>query len=312
MAHVVAEAPDVAAGRLKDIFRRDPDAFLLCLQMAGLTRNKILTDLRAARKMGSLIVVPSDPRALPRSSAWAAAAEYLIPRLRNVLRHLAKPELTVADAFEAINQATWPGWIRQERAKRSGHAAEGRLATLLRDTGIPFEPRDKADNPLCADALINGVSFDLVIPSVAEPAVVVKSTVHTANIGQFGQSKDHLEVVTARNWIEGRDPKLRKPVLLAFIDGVGFRSNTAGLSGVLRISDHFCQYRTIWKAVVVCGSKLKLPVQVYLPDQYLPDFASFLDEEGFSDIVSGLNAVPKADRPSLIEAGDALIRPLGG
>jgi hypothetical protein len=205
-----------------------------------------------------------------------------------------------------LNQATWSGYIRQERAKRSGHEAEYRLATLMASLRIPFTPSEKAENPLCRDVQLNGISFDLVIPDDRVPALVFKATVHTANIGQYGESKDHLEIDEARRWLDELSPE-RRPLLMAFIDGVGFRSNSAGLNGVLTKSDEFCQFRTIWKAVVVAGAKSGIKHKIYLSQSVLSKFECFIRKYEHEQC-----CLPKeglTQMTGLIEAGDALILP---
>ena len=79
---------------------------------------------------------------------------------------------------------------------------------LLKNCGLPFQPVEKAENPLCPDKTIHKVSFDLVVPLEDAPVMVVKSTVHTSNIGQYGESKDDLEVREARKMLEEHfDPR---------------------------------------------------------------------------------------------------------
>lgn len=82
-----------------------------------------------------------------------------------------------------------------------GHEAEFRLARLLQDCNVSFVPLEKASNPLCRDETIDGVSYDLVVPSAQDARLRVKSTVHTANIGQYGESKDALEIREAMSAI---------------------------------------------------------------------------------------------------------------
>ena len=236
------------------------------LQLCGMTRSKILQDLKAASsgRRGELRL--SNHLGLAaHAKTWEIAGPYLVAKLRKVLHHppSSAPEIRL---LQALNQATWPGYIRQERAKRSGHEAEYRIATLLFKVGIPFVPEEKADNPLCRDAIWNDVSFDVVVPNLVRPAVCIKSTVHTSNIGQYGESKDHLEIDEARRMIDELPAKDR-PLLVAFIDGVGFESNTAGLHGVLDKADEFCQFNTIWKLVVIAASKTERHCRLYLtPD----------------------------------------------
>ena len=74
-----------------------------------------------------------------------------------------------------LSQATYPGYIRQERAKRQGHMGEQRLAELLHALGVPFEPKEKLKQPLSPDVKIWDVSFDLVVPNSKAPKVLVQS-----------------------------------------------------------------------------------------------------------------------------------------
>ena len=153
------------------LLNEDPTLMLTFLQTVGLTRTKIVTDLRAALATTG-VPVPGDPKRLHRAkNVWPSAVEYLATRLRRVLQPLCRAGDIADSVFEALNQATYPGWIRQERAKRQGHEAEFRLANVFASCGIPFEPAEKADNPLCRDATLDGISFDLVLPDTNRPLV---------------------------------------------------------------------------------------------------------------------------------------------
>lgn len=273
----------------------------LLLQICGLTRNKILQDLKAmvgSNRAG--LSLSSYKNLYTNSQSWALAGKYLLKKMRTVL--LAGNEGQVTDrVFQALNQATWPGYIRQERAKRSGHEAEGRMATLLSNIKIGFEPLEKADNPMCRDIQINSVSFDLVVPSANNPHICVKSTVHTANIGQYGESKDHLEIDEARRMIDSLSNKV-KPTLVAFVDGVGFESNRAGLEGVLEKSDEFVQFKSIWKLVVMSahavGKQCQLDINVE-HDYYDEFFETYNATITFADLKTDKDAV---------EAGEAIVK----
>ncbi|MGD1087363.1 MAG: hypothetical protein ABR955_01370 [Verrucomicrobiota bacterium] len=262
--------------QLFEIVGGSPTSLALALQLSGLTRSKIITDLKAVgASKKPQVDFPSNYQALACSkSGWLLAGPYLAVRLRRVFGGLTKTELN--KVAEALNQATWPGFIRQERAKRSGHEGEYRVATMLSECGIPFEPGEKADNPLCPDEQINGVSFDIVVPNVRAPHVCFKATVHTSNIGQFGESKDYLEVEEARRMLDTKFDDNHRPLLLALIDGIGFTSNRAGLDGVLSKADEFCQYATLWKAAVVCAARVGLQLQVELPDNEAKSHKAFL------------------------------------
>lgn len=267
------------AQQLGHLLESEPDRIHLLLQICGLTRNKIITDLRAVASSLGGINPPAQAVKLPHHKVWnETAGTYLATRLRTTLEPLVRLEY-IAPALQAINQATWPGYIRQERAKRQGHEAEGRIAALLLGLEIPFEPTEKADNPLSRDAKIKGISFDIVIPDTQDPRICIKSTVQTANIGQFGESKSYLEIEEAQrtlseNYIHNR------PLLVAFIDGIGFHSNTAGLHGVLETADEFAQFRTLWKIAVLAGHYLDMQVDLALPEYHAQEHKDFLSKFG--------------------------------
>ena len=303
---VLDETPERSAQIIGPKLARDQVLMAHCLQLVGLTRNKILQDLKAATRTGAVKVnVPSSYKNLPGSGAWKYAGPYLTKKLQTVFLPFAGDRTVLDAAIEALNQASWPGYIRQERAKRSGHEAEFRIAALHLACGIPFEPEEKAQNPLCRDLIIGDVSFDLVIPGAAQPAVCIKSTVHTSNIGQYGESKDHLEVDEAKRMLDKSYGASNRPVLLAFIDGVGFESNRAGLHGVLEKADEFCQFNTIWKAIMVSSSKMSIPMTFVLPKKSRAAHASFLSRyQGGSTIVDHEGHSLTGDE---IEAGEGLI-----
>lgn len=279
----------------------EPKQIEVLLQICGITRNKILQDLKASSgKQRQSLKLSSHLRLAVDGTTWNVAGPYLVAKLRRVLAY---PPSRPADerTFEALNQATWPGYIRQERAKRSGHEAEYRIATLLNKCGIPFAPEEKADNPLCRDAMWNKVSFDIIIPNINQPVVCIKSTVHTANIGQYGESKDHLELDEARRMIDSLQTQ-SKPVLVGFIDGVGFESNAAGLDGVLKTADEFCQFNTIWKLIVIACFKLNKSCRVYISAEGKQKHQSFLSR--YKQSVTFSDSL----EPDFIRAGDAFIK----
>jgi hypothetical protein len=292
---------------LRAEFAAEPDSAFLVLQVVGLTRNKIITDLKALTA-GAGVSIPGDARQLYRyPKAWDLAGAYLTMRLRMVFVPLCQ-ETDLDGALEALNQATWPGWIRQERAKRQGHEAEGRLAIVLADLGIPFEPAGKAENPLTSDAQVHGVSFDLVVPNAENPLVGIKATVHTSNIGQYGESKDHLEVTEAMAMFEEQFDADKRPQLIAFIDGVGFRSNRAGLGGVLSNADEFCQFKTLWKVPIVAAARLGLTIELYLPEGETEAAAAFLERYGDHVTIVDKPYIDARGRDEFTTAGIGLVR----
>jgi hypothetical protein len=269
--------------KIFDLMGGDSDKLLLLIQLCGLTRNKIITDLKAAAT-SSGIGFPSSYKTLVRNrEAWIVAWHHISKHLFRVLGTLSPSKSQ--QTLEAINQATWLGFVRQERAKRMGHEGENRLAVLLSACKIAFVPKEKLDNPICPDVQIFGVSFDLVVPDIENAKVCVKSTVHTSNIGQYGESKDHLEIDEAKRILDKKFATEKRPILLALIDGIGFRSNRAGLEGVLSKADEFCQFRTIWKAVVICSHTINKRLKLALPSGKIALFKDFLGKYGYLDYV---------------------------
>lgn len=271
----------------KKFIETDGKLLELMLQLCGLTRNKVLQDLKGTVGSNRAGMSFTNYKSLySNDMTWQLAGPYLIKKISKVF--LAGNKLKVdLQKFEALNQATWAGYIRQERAKRSGHEAESRMANLLLELGIPFSPKEKADNPMCRDIQINDVSFDIVVPDAAAPRVCVKSTVHTANIGQYGESKDHLEMDEARRMIDTM-PENKRPLLIAFIDGVGFESNRAGLHGVLEKSDYFVQFKTIWKLVIISAAALGKICEIDLPSDVKSKHEKFLSEFSKSIVFKSL------------------------
>lgn len=271
------------------------------LQLVGLTRNKILQDIKGYARNNQIAVSLSTPESMFRNTVGARlGSEYLATQLIRVFGHATPPS---TDVLETLNQATWPGYIRQERAKRMGHEAEYRLACLMRDCGIPFAPEEKAENPLCRDVQIDGMSYDLVVPSERRALMRVVATVHTANIGQYGESKDDLEIRKALTAIAAAD--MKGVVLMAFIDGVGFESNRAGLTGVLTNADEFCQFRTIWKAAIIAGFVSKLSTTVAIPATQHARFGPFCQRYKATLVASD----DLGDAPDgWVQAGDGFVQ----
>ncbi len=254
---------DELTAQLRLALAREPSLIFSVLQIVGLTRSKIKTDLK-----GAGISIPSKLEQIHvREEVWTTVGDYLGRRLYSVLNSLTvNPSTTWSGSLEALNQATWPGWIRQERAKRQGHEAEGRIARMLQDLGLMFAPKEKSINPLCPDVQVNAISFDIVSPSLNQFQIGFKSTVQTSNIGQFGESKGALEVREALQMIRDNFENEQKPLVMAMIDGVGFQSNTAGLSEILETADEFCQFATLWKAAIVVASKQDACLPLALDD----------------------------------------------
>ena len=299
LVNAMGESKKKFANVLTKEIETEPYSVLTILQVVGLTRSKILTDLKA---MG--LAVSSKPEGLiNKKETWKVAVEYLAVRLSKVLKPMVQlPRESRNVAFEALNQATWPGWIRQERAKRQGHEAEGRIAQLLFNLGLVFEPKAKATNPMCRDIQIDSVSFDLISPSINQVGLCIKSTVQTSNIGQFGESKGALEIIEAKEMLE-RKYKGKEVILMAMVDGVGFQTNTAGLHGILENASEFCQFKTIWKAAVVAAHTQGKKVALNIPDPN--QHKEFLDKYS-----SSIKFTDENQLGVMLEAGEGFIRPV--
>lgn len=278
------------------------DLMAMLLQLTGTTRTKIITDLRAQVAAEGLSIPSSYQGLVHSDGAWRLAGSYVARRLRTVLAPLLRGD--VAGGLEALNQATYPGYIRQQRAKLQGHEAEARLAAILVACGLPFEPVEKAENPLCRDAQVAGVSFDLVVPTAAEPRMCVKATVHTSNIGQYGESKDALEVEEAKTRLAERFGT-KRPAIVVLVDGIGFRSNSAGLNGVLAGADEFCQFRTIWKGAVVAASASGRRLEIEIDDAARARHGPFLARHKDAVVLLEHGTLQPGD---YVEAGEARIR----
>lgn len=302
------ESDEQVAAKLLVAVRERPDFILTILQFIGSTRNKILTDLRASTA-GQNLRIPQSPTTLHRNAAvWAVAGLYIALRFRQVFTPLMPLIRGRRHALETLNRATWPGWIRQERAKRQGHEAENRLAVLFLALGLPFEPVEKAENPLTQDAQVNEISFDLVVPSRNAPLLCVKSTLHSSNIGQYGTSKDLLEVRAAADMLRENFPA-NPPTLLAMIDGVGCLSNRAGLEGILAAANEFCQFKTLWKAAAIAARRLGREITIKLPEEHLESHRAFLSRCGAMVRVEALGEPlqPAPDTPPGAQAGEGFV-----
>lgn len=290
------------AGAIRAAIAEKPEYLLRLLQILGLTRTKITTDLKPTIRSQGLKVATSNPAALFRSTDGARlASEYLAPKVLAVFHGFSKRPS--ADCLRALNQATWPGYIRQQRAKESGHEAERRIAFLLSECGIPFEPEEKLENPKCGDVLIGGVSYDIVCPSVKSALMRVMSSTHPSNIGQYGESKINLEIKQARASINAETDH-EGITLVAMIDGVGFESNTAGLTGVLETADEFCQFKTIWKVAVIAAARVGRKITVALPEALMAQFVPFCNRHN-AELIRHEDV---DDPDDWVSAGDALVQ----
>jgi hypothetical protein len=283
-----------ASRSLKELLESNgADLTALLLQISGLTRNKIISDLKAS--LGEVAA----PRSYKQLHKFDSGVRYLVRRLKRVFEPLYRSGIesdadTLRGVFEALSQATYPGYIRQERAKRQGHMGEQRLAELLHALGVPFEPKEKLQQPISRDVKIWDVSFDLVVPNSKAPKVLVQSMIQSANIGRFGQSKSD-EVKKAMEAIHQNCPHAPPPFLVAFVDGVGFGSNAEGLNTVLETADEFVQFKTLWKFAIVVAHGMNRVLLVQSHPE-LENFAEFLSRhQGAYEIRENL--------PSGVEAG---------
>ena len=294
-----------ACDRIYNILKTQPtenNIIPIILQLIGSTRNKILTDLRAMLAQTN-IPIPSKPENIVKNKQLLTYAEkYITNELRRVFASIIDKGCKVEDdalylILDILNESTWSGFIRQAKAKRTGHYAEYRLATELEKIGIPFEPQSKLKNKPSADIKFNEISYDLIIPNTIEPIICIKATAHTANIGQYGESKDALEVTEAKNKISEMISTSR-PLLLSLIDGIGFKSNLAGLTTILENVDEFVQFKTIWKIVILYAYKNNKKIKVWLPDP--KNHVDFITK--YSNSINLVN-----DKSDLISIGEGAV-----
>jgi len=285
---------EIATPSLKELLvNNGANLTALLLQVSGLTRNKVVSDLKAS--LGEVAA----PKSYQQLHKFDSGVRYLVRRLKRVFEPLYRSGIesdadTLRGVLEALSQATYPGYIRQERAKRQGHMVEQRLAELLHTLGVPFEPEAKLEQPLSRDVEIWGISFDLVIPDKENPKVLVQSMIQSANIGQFGESKS-IDIKRAMEAIRKNCPNAPPPFLVAFVDGVGFRSNAEGLNTVLETADEFVQFKTLWKFAIVVAHGMNRVLLVRNHPE-LENFAEFLSRhQGAYEIRENL--------PSGVEAG---------
>lgn len=270
----------------------DTEFLAYVTQIAGYTRSKILSDLDAQKlpRPSSLEGLISKRGKFQTHPSWKRAAAMLILRLREILIHLSEDDWK--SRLRALDLATYPGYIRQKRAKYIGHYAEKVLAEVLDRLEIPFVPKQKKDNPLYGDVTLElqresgeseKESFDLIIPHDKEPVIAIKSTIHTSNTGQYGESKDKLEIEKARNLLDELSRKSsRKIILVALADGVGYKSNREALRGLFQYADEVVQFATLWKIPVMAAKELGLghvTVEFYGTNtDQAEDFSEFINK----------------------------------
>ena len=80
-------------------------------------------------------------------------------------------------------------------------------------------------------------------------------------------------------------PASSKAGISSLVDGIGFSSNRAGLDDVLSVADEFCQYRTIWKSIVVCSVMSDIPLIIELPRTVIEQRQDFLKRFNFLKLV---------------------------
>lgn len=103
-----------ALSLLRTALIADKNRATLLLQMCGLTRNKIITDLKASPE-AKKVKIPGDVRGIAATTGWLLAGPYLLTRLRAVLGRAKVDGPALEKLLQAVNQATWPGYIRQQR-----------------------------------------------------------------------------------------------------------------------------------------------------------------------------------------------------
>lgn len=77
------------------------------------------------------------------------------------------------------------------------------------------------------------------------------------------EARKNLGKIMGPNGAQSSAPAL---MLVAFVDGVGFKSNMAGLEAVLNNADEFIQFATCWKLLVIAARVFGTAVDLWIPD----------------------------------------------
>jgi len=276
---------------------QDMDLFEPMCQLVGLTLSKVKGDIKANAMLCEPVPKVKTPTTLIKTDiGQSIISDYFAEKIENIYIY---KEFYSFEDIQTVYSATNPSFVRQKRAKLMGHEIERRLAFAFHAASVPFEPIRKVEKLGSSDVTVDGYSYDLVSPSVKNALLRILCMVHNANVGQYGEDKLRSSAVDAKKSIKNK----LNTTLLTLIDGLGCKSNRAGLAAVLENSDEFCQLRTLWKAVAIGAKKSNIKVRVLLPENQISDFAAFADRWSISlDSISETNSIEKGT-----EAGDGIL-----
>jgi len=178
------------------------------------------------------------------------------------LKKLEKEEIEVL-----VDSLILPSENQQAEAKRRGHGAEWRLASVLNELGISFLPIDRHINPMSSDdpnvdketfqlapkdeEEDTTWSFDLIIPEQTseELRIFVQGLVHTSDPGQYGVNKSNETVTIKQELQDYNQRNSSAKELWGLVDGVGFIENPKKtIFKMLDKFDCFVQLKSLYKA----------------------------------------------------------------
>ena len=271
---------EIAVPSLKELLESNGTSLTaLLLQLSGLTRNKIISDLKASLGEGAA------PKSYKQLHKFDSGVRYLVRRLKRVFEPLYRSGIesdadTLRGVFEALSQATYPGYIRQERAKRQGHMGEQRLAELYQSPSQSSQ-KTAVDDPL------------LEVPPASRGNRVGARLGSPREAGGTCR-RGAIHELWTRDWY-----------------------NAEGLQTVLTTADEFVQFKTLWKFAVVVAHAINRVLLVQDHPE-LENFAEFLSryqgayeireqlpsgvEAGFTRVAFKASPVPQAGKAS--SAGD--------
>lgn len=190
-------------------------------------------------------------------------SKYLIDRqLLNILELFKK--LQQSEIETIIDKLILPKEIQQAEAKRRGHGAEHKVATLLYQLGVNFLPSDRNLNPMASNDPNVDIdtfeiiqkqkgktySFDLIIEThLHSPLAFLQGLIHTSDPGQYGVNKSDETVQVKRDLIKSNQKYNTQKQHWGLVDGVGFSENKKDtIDKMLSEFDCFVQLKSLYKA----------------------------------------------------------------
>jgi hypothetical protein len=248
-------------------------------------------------------------------------SKYLIDRqLLDILRLFKK--LQQSEIETIIDKLILPKEIQQAEAKRRGHGAEHKVASLLNQLGISFVPSDRHINPMASNDPNVDIdtfeiiqkqkgktySFDLIIEThLHSPLAFLQGLIHTSDPGQYGVNKSDETVQIKRDLIKSNQKYNTQKQHWGLVDGVGFSENKKDtIDKMLSEFDCFIQIKSIYKAGLQLHKLGLVSIKAIRFDMNFytqTEAQAMFDKYGSADIQCIINnTIPQG---TVIEAGKA-------